>query len=47
VNRLLLLVALVLLLIGGAIAAGWITSAYALAFIAFGLAAWVLAGLVT
>lgn len=47
VTKLLLIVALILFLIAGAIGAGWITSEYVMAFLGFGLATWVLAGLVT
>lgn len=41
-----LIVALILFLVAGAIGADWITSVYAVAFLAFGLAAWVLSELV-
>lgn len=41
-----LILAFVLFLVVGAIGAGWITSEYVFAFLGFGLASWVLAGLV-
>lgn len=45
-SMLFLIVALVLFLVFGAIGAGWITSEHGFAFLGFGLASWVLAGLI-
>lgn len=45
-STLFLVVALVLFLVVGAIGAGWVTSEYVFAFLGFGLASWVLAGLI-